>query len=433
MEATTKRYNYRAYPTGDQRRKAIQAMGCARVVYNAFLEERNNLYKDGRHKDVPFGATSRNVTTVLKQHPHYKHLQDVPNVVLQQSVRDAETAYRNFFNSVSGKRKGPAVKPPRYKGRSNRQAIRYTRDKFKVRTEPGCKWAWLWLAKMGNPKHKSSWIKFSLSRPLPSDPSSVTLVRNADQTWEVSFVVTVPNEPVVEAANEARVAGIDVGVGDCFAAISYSDGTREKIENPRNLREAEKRLARAQKSLSRKVPGSANWDKQRVKVAKVHRDVVNARENHHRHLAQRLVRENSIIARETLSLAGMKRTRLGKSVADAAIGRFFELIAEEAENQERTVHKCDRFEPTTRVCSVCGLKGAKKPLYIRVWTCESCGTTLDRDWNAATNIMFDALSKTAVGMTVDACGEDVRRRLSCAAFDDAGTHRTDHDERCVAA
>ena len=415
-----KRYRYRAYPTGEQARAAARTFGCARVVFNDFLARRRDLRQEGRHREVPFSETVKDVTTRAKLTPERAWLSEVSNTPLQQSVRDAERAYRNWFDSLSGKRKGRRMGFPRFKSRrDHRQSVRFTRNsRFSVReTTHGV--GFVRLPKVGE-------VRFALSRPLPSEPSSVTLIRSASGVWHVSFVVEVPDpDPLPKTG---RVAGIDLGLTD-LAAIAYSDGTREKVASPRHLRAKERKLARAQRELARRRKGSANRAKSRVKVARIHEKVAATRLDHHHKLASRLVRENQAIGLETLSITGLARTRLARSIHDAGWGTLVRLIEEKAREHGRTVVREDRFSPTTRTCSICGVIGGKKPLSVREWQCEHCETWLDRDYNAATNIMVAA----GRAETENACGGDVRRQpdralrlcLASAVPAEAGTRRTD--------
>src|SRR5699024_10676978 len=217
----------------------------------------------------------------------------------------------------------------------------------------------------------------------------------------------------------------DLGLTDLAALVSVDpergEVHREKIANPRPLKTSLRRLARQQRALARKEKGSVNRAKARVRVAKTHRKVRDLRADHHHKLAQRLVADHDVLALETLSLVGMGRTRLAKSVHDAGLGNLIRLITEKAENQGRTVLRIGQWEPTSQTCSVCGTPGGKKPLSIREWTCGGCGTRLDRDHNAAVNILVAA----GLAETLSACGPDIRRTLACAVGDEAGTHRTD--------
>jgi putative transposase len=217
-----------------------------------------------------------------------------------------------------------------------------------------------------------------------------------------------------------RVAGIDVGLTH-LAHIASNDGTSERIENPRHLRAAERRLAAAQRALSRKQKGSANRGKARLRVAKLHSKVRNTRLDHHHKLALRIVRENQTVAVEGLNVKGLARTRLGKSIHDAGWATLVTLLKEKAAQYGREIRVISQWEPTSQVCSVCGVKDGKKQLSVREWTCGGCGAILDRDYNAAVNIMLAA----GLAESLNACGPDVRRTLACATGVEARTHRTD--------
>jgi putative transposase len=182
---------------------------------------------------------------------------------------------------------------------------------------------------------------------------------------------------------------------------------------------AERRLARAQRQLSRKRKGSANRAKARRRVAVAHRRVRDRRADHHHKLALRLLRENQAVAVEDLAVAGLARTRLAKSVHDAGWAMFVRLLAEKAAHHGRRVIRIDRFEPTTQTCSACGRRDGPKPLDLRIWTCGACGTTHDRDVNAARNILVAA----GLAETQTACGAGIRPPPVAAVGNEAGTHR----------
>lgn len=402
-----KRYKYRAYPTGDQTKNLARVFGCTRVVYNDVIAARETARRNGE----PFptaGELSKRLLTEAKRTPQRAWLAEVSSVALQQSLRDADRAYRNYFAALAKKQKIKKVGAPRFKSRRGKQSARFTANaRFKVeQTADGV--GHINLQKVGR-------VRFASSRPLPSVPSSVTVILEADGRYFLSFVVETPSPtplPPIE-----RVAGVDVGLTD-LATIACSDGSREKIGNPHWLRSEERRLARAQRALSRKQKGSHNREKARHRVAVLHRKVRETRLDHHHKLALRLVRENQTVALETLSIIALVRTRMGKSIHDAGWGTLRRLIEEKAMAHGRTVVRIDRWEPTSQVCSVCGVKDGVKPLHIRIWTCEACGPRLDRDYNAAVNIMVVA----GLAETLNACGGDVRRTLACANPSEAGTH-----------
>ena len=320
-------------------------------------------------------------------------------MVLQQALADLNTAYRNFFASVTGKRKGPKAGPPRFRSRKDRrQAVRFTANaRFKVLASGKLR-----LPKIGD-------VKVRWSRDLPSDPSSVTVIMDAAGRYFASFVVD--SQPGAAPAAEP-VTGIDLGLTH-FAVLS--DG--RKIASPRFLRRAEHKLRRAQRELSRKQDGSRNRDKARLKVARSHARVADARREFHHQLSTALIRDNQAVAVENLAVNGLARTQLAKSVHDAGWSAFTGMLEYKARLYGREFHRIGRFEPTSQVCSACGVKDGPKPLHIRTWQCQACGMWLDRDINAAVNVA------RAAGLAVTACGAQVRPGPSVPAQRrEAGTH-----------
>ncbi|MGC5003940.1 RNA-guided endonuclease InsQ/TnpB family protein [Streptomyces sp. DT203] len=394
------RYSFRLYPNGPQRSALARAFGCARVVYNDALRAREDARANG---DVfpKTGDLSRLLITEAKKTTERAWLGTVSAVVLQQSLRDLDTAYRNFFDGLGGKR--PRMGAPRFKSRKdNRQAVRFTANaRWKI-TAGGD----LSLPKIGD-------VRVKWSRILPSTPSTVTVVKDAAGRYFASFVVqTGPEEMLPEVAGQV---GIDLGLSH-FAILS--DGT--KIESPRFLRRAEKKLKREQQRLARKAKGSNNRTKARLKVARAHAQVADARREFHHQLSTRIIRDNQAVAVEDLAVKGLARTRLAKSVHDAGWSAFVAMLEYKAARYGRTFVRIGRFEPTSQVCCVCGIKDGPKPLHIRVWECGACGAVLDRDINAAVNVA------KAAGLAVSACRAQVRPGLVPAQRDEAGTHRDGH-------
>ena len=391
------RYSYRVYPTPGQQHALARAFGCARVVFNDGLRARQEAHAAGLPYITDAELSAR--LTQAKATPERAWLSGVSAVVLQQALADLNTAYRNFFASVTGERKGPAIGPPRFRSRKDRrQAIRFTANaRFKLL--PGGK---LRLPKIGD-------VSVRWSRPLPSAPSSVTVIQDAAGRYFASFVIET--QPDALPQTEA-VTGIDLGLRH-FAVLS--DGT--KISSPRFLRRAEKSLKRRQRDLSRKEKGSRNREKARVKVARAHARVADARRNFCHQLSTALIRDNQAVAVEDLAVRGLARTRLAKSVHDAGWSGFVAMLEYKARLYGRAFHRIGRFEPTSRTCSACGVKDGPKPLHVREWTCPACGTRLDRDINAAVNVA------RAAGLAVTACGAQVRPGAPpLAQRGEAGTH-----------
>lgn len=389
------RYSFRLYPNGPQRIALARAFGCARVVYNDALRTREG----ARAAGLPFvpSAQLSKAVTEAKSTPERAWLAEVSAVVLQQSLRDLDTAYRNFFDGLKGKR--PRMGAPRFKSRKdNRQAVRFTANaRWKI--TPGGD---LSLPKIGD-------VRVKWSRTLPSVPSTVTVIKDAAGRYFASFVVETDPEVLPE---KDAVVGIDLGL-TYFAILS--DGT--KIDSSRFLRRAEKRLKKAQQNLSRKAKGSNNRAKARLKVARAHARTADARREFHHQLSTKIIRDNQAVAVEDLVVKGLARTRLAKSVHDAGWSAFTTMLEYKAVKYGRTFHRIGRFEPTSQVCSACGARDGPKPLHIREWTCEACGVVLDRDINAAINVA------KAAGLAVSARGAQVRPVLVPAQRGETGTHR----------
>lgn len=397
------RYTFRLYPTAGQRQALARTFGCARVAYNDVVAARREAWADGGRK-LTDGEVSKRLTEAKKT-PERAWLGEVSSVVLQQAVADANTAHRNWLASLSGKRKGPKLRQPRFRSRrDNRQAARFTKNsRFSVTA--GRK---LRLPKIGD-------VVVRWSRALPSEPSSVTVILDAAGRYHASFVVDVGTAPLPEMDAEV---GIDLGLTS-FAVTSAG----KVIDNPRYLRNAERRLKRAQQNLARKEKGSRNRGKAQVKVARAHAKVADARKDFLHKLSTELVRENQAVYVEDLAVKGLARTRLAKSVHDAGWGMFLTMLEEKATRYGRTFARVDRWFPSSQLCSACGIKDGPKPLSVRSWTCPECGTHHDRDANAARNILLEG-RKTAAGRAASACGGDTRPGSGPADPGEAGTHRS---------
>jgi putative transposase len=368
------------------------------VAFNDGLRARRKAHEAG----LPY-ITDKELSAALtaaKATPERAWLGEVSSVVLQQALADLNAAYRNFFASLKGERRGRKVAPPRFRSRKDRrQAIRFTANaRFKVLDNGRLR-----LPKIGD-------VEVRWSRGLPAAPSSVTVTTDASGRYFASFVVEAGEDPLPEVAAEA---GIDLGLAH-FAVMS--DG--RKIASPKFMRRAERKLRKAQQSLSHKQKGSSNRNKARVKVARQHAKVTDSRRDWQHKLSTEIIRENQAVYVEDLCVAGLVRTRLGKSINDAGWSSFTSMLEYKARKHGRTFIRIGRWEPTSQVCSACGVKDGPKPLSVREWTCAACGTTHDRDVNAAKNIL--ALGRRE---RLNACGGQVRPLLAAAPAGETGTLR----------
>jgi putative transposase len=397
------RYNFRVYPSASQRGQLARAFGCARVVWNDALRLRRDAHTKGLPRPTA-AELSKRVITEAKKTPERAWLGEVSAVVLQQSLRDLERAYSNFFASKNGTRRGPAMGPPKMKKKSARQAIRFTANACWSTTAGGK----LRLPKIGD-------IQVHWSRELPSDPSSVTIIKDPAGRYFASFVVEVDDKPWPELDVDETDTGIDLGLS------SYAVLRGRKIRSPKFFRRQERKLKRAQRALSRKQKGSSNRRKARQAVAKVHARIVDQRRDFIEQETTRIVRESQAVYVEDLNVKGMatRRGRLGKSVHDQSLGTFARTLEAKCKRYGRTFVKVDRWFPSTQLCSNprCGsLTGprGREQLHIRTWTCTGCGIRHDRDQNAEANIRAAGRKRTAEmrheAERQNACGEHIRPR-----------------------
>jgi putative transposase len=395
------RYRYRLYPSPGQEQALARAFGCARVVFNDCLRLREARHAAG--EKISDTEVQRRVITLGKITQERAWLGEVASVALVQACQDARRAYRNWFDSLAGKRKGRKAGRPRFRCKHGRQSIRLTRNGFALHGRR------LYVAKVGD-------VDVEWSRDLPSVPSSVTVIREPDGRYYASFVVQREATPLAPCDQES---GIDVGLASLAVT---SEG--KIIANPRFLRAAQRRLAAAQRALARKQKGSRNRDKARRRVAVLHRKVRDARLDHAHKAALALVRDSQTVYAEDITVAGLVRTRLAKSVHDAGWAQFLRLVEDKCAQYGREFRRIGRFEPTSQVCSACGVKDGRKPLHVREWTCGACGTVHDRDINAAKNILAAGRAER-----LNACGGQIRPAPSLAQAGETGTHRARREPR----
>lgn len=389
------RYRYRIYPTSPQRAALAKAFGCARVVFNDAVAARRAAFAAGE----PYPSTSmlsRKLITEAKRTPERAWLGEVSAVVLQQALEDCNQAWRNFFDSRAGKRRGPHIGPPRFKRRTHRQSIRFTRNaRFRI-TEGGR----LRLPKIGT-------IRVACSRDLPSDPSSVTVIKTSAGRYFASFIVAVAAQVEHEPPPADAETGIDLGLKD-FAVLRHG----KTIASPKFFRSMERRLKRAQQVFARKQPGSANREKARVSVARLHERIRDKREDWLNKQVKAVLDENQAVYVEDLNIKGLARGRTAKSMYDQALGGFLDRLEAQASRRGRTFVKVDRFFPSTQMCSDCGvLSGPKglEGLAVRTWACP-CGSVHERDVNAEVNIRFEG--KRLVRVQTVAAGHAETRNAS---------------------
>jgi putative transposase len=354
------RYQYRFYPTDQQQQSLARLFGCVRVVYNDALAICKQSEKKPKSAEL-----QKIVITQAKKTEARAWLSEVSNIPLQQSVADLEVAFKNFFDSCKGKRKGRKVGYPKFKKRTNSQSARFRIGGFSVKD------GGVYLAKIGV-------VKPIWSRKLPASPSSVTVIKDCANRYFLSFVVDI--EPISVEAKQPSI-GIDLGI-KTFAVMSNG----EKAVSP-NYKALDRRVRKLQKKLARQQKDSKRRNRTRIQIAKLHNQIADTRKDFLHKLSTKIVSENQTIVLEDLNVSGMvKNRKLSRVISQQGWRDFRVLVEAKSEKYERKFVVISRWEPTSQTCSECGYRWGKVDLSIRSVLCMNCGIEHDRDENASVNI-----------------------------------------------
>ena len=303
--------------------------------------------------------------TQTKKTDERQWLKDVSSVPLQQSLRHLDIAYRNFFNSCNGKRKGKRLGSPKFKKKTNSQSAEFTKAVFSLTDKS------VYLAKIGT-------VHPIWSRSLSSEPSSVTVIKDCANRYFLSFVVEI--QPVQSEAKNQSI-GIDLGI-KTFAVMSNG----EKAESP-SSKKLDRKVRKLQHKLARQQKHSKRRNLTRIKIAKLHNRIADTRKDFLHKLSTKVIDENQVIVLEDLNVSGMvKNRKLARVISSQGWREFRTLCEAKSEKFGRELKVISRWEPTSQVCSDCGFNWGKIDLSIRSVLCLSCGTEQDRDENAAKNI-----------------------------------------------
>ena len=354
---------FRAYPTKEQKNLINRTLGCCRLIFNKGLALRENAFKQGNRAD--YKETSAMLTSLKKQ-DNFCFLKEVDSIALQQSLRDLDAAYKNFFQHRADK---PAFKSKH----NNHQSYRTINQADNIRIEGNR----LKLPKLG-------YLKIKQSMDVGHIHNVAVEFTPTDKYFVILNVDFEPNTIVLKD----NAIGIDVGIKSF-----YSDSNGNIVANPKYLERSLKKLAREQRRLSRKKKGSSNRNKQRRKVALVHEKITNQRDDFLQKQSTKLIRENQTICIEDLKVANLlKNHKLAKCISSVSWGSFFNMLEYKAKWYGNTIIKVPTFFPSSQTCSVCGYKNKLvKDLSVRKWECPVCHTEHDRDYNASINILQKGL------------------------------------------
>lgn len=373
----------RLYPSKEQRVLIDRTLGCSRFVYNHILAIKKELWEDYKLSFNP------NLKSFKEE---WKFLTKVPSQALANSYMDCMAAFNNFFKSLNGKSNTEQKFPKFHKKRqkdSFRIAATKTSKGYDIRVED---FEHIKIPKLGVIKFRNynsiDWPKIHIY--------NITIKKTPTNKYFASLCCEVPEPEYIEPKFET--CGFDLGLKDfCI----FDSG--EVIENPKYYRTTEYKIKKTQRVLSKCVKFSKNYKKVQVKLAKLHEKIKNQRKDFQHKWSRKIVNENQVIVSEDLNVKGMlKNHKLAKSIQDASFGSFCNMIAYKALEQYRQYVKIGTFYPSSKLCHCCGFKYKGLKLEERFWTCPECCTYLDRDENAAINILnegFRILNRNTVGST----------------------------------
>lgn len=361
-----KSYKFRLYPNAEQRELIEKTFGCCRFVYNKILSYKIEKYKNDNITLSKFDCNNYCNSVLKKQ---YNWLKEVDKCALTNAIYNIDMAYRMFFSCNS--------KYPQFKSKKNQKKTYKTqcnnagKPTIEIDFENN---------RVKIPKLK--WVKCVAHRQFNGTIKSAVISKTPSGKYFVSLNVDVKQIPQESIPNAC--IGLDLGIKDLLIT---SDG--EKFDNVRTTKRYEDILAKAQRKLSHKVKGSKNWDKQRIKVAKIHEKIHNTRTDNLHKISCKLINENQVIVSEDLAISNMvKNHNLAKAIFDCSWGEFIRQLQYKSEWNGRQYIKIDRFFASSQICNECGyINKDIKNLSIRSWTCLNCGTVHDRDVNAAINIL----------------------------------------------
>jgi putative transposase len=366
MTIRQKSYKFRLYPNEEQKQLFSKTFGCSRAIWNMMLADKIKYYEDTKE-------TLHNTPAQYKK--EFAWLREVDSLALTNVQLNLQKAYKNFFRSGFGF--------PKFKKKSHRQSYKTNNQKGTIALENG----YVKLPKVGR-------VKVKANRQINGVIKSATISMTPTGKYHISILCETEITPLTKTNSSV---GVDLGISN-FAILS----TGEKIGNKRFLSKLSKKLAKEQKILSRqgllakkngrKLSDCRNYQKQKLKVARIHEKIANQRKDFLNKLSTNLIKNHDVICIEDLSSKNlMKSHKLAKSIGDVSWSDFVRMLEYKANWYDKRISKISRWYPSSQICSDCGFSSGKKPLSVREWTCTNCGIHHDRDINASINILNEGL------------------------------------------
>ena len=347
-------YKYRIYPNSEQKEFFAKCFGCVRFFYNKSLSDMNDIYKStGKYKNI----------TPASYKDDYPFLKEVDSLALSNAQLNRNIAFKSFFSHKSGF--------PKYKCKRNDQSYT-TNNQGSVKISSNNRYISI---------PKCSRIRIKMHRTFIGTIKSITVSRTTDNKYYMSLLVETEIEQLEPSK---KMIGLDLGIKDLIV-----DSNGHKYKNHKYLTKSQNKLAKEQRKLSKMVKGSNNRNKQRIKIARLHKKIQNQRNDYLHKLSKRIIDENQVIVLEDLKVKGMEQNnKLARNISDASWSRLVSMLTYKANWYGRTIVRVPNNYPSSQLCSICSYKNSiTKSLNIRKWTCPECGTVHDRDINAAKNIL----------------------------------------------
>lgn len=364
-----KAYKYRIYPSKQQEKQIQKTFGCCRFVYNQTLAYKQEQYTEKNVTLSKYDCKNYMVNILKKENAWLK---DVDKFALENSIFNMDLAYQKFFKEHTGY--------PKFKSKKNHYKSYKTNCNYSGKPTIEVSFD---NNKIKIPKLK--WVKAKVHRKFAGKIKSATVSQVSSGKYFVSILVETEH---ISMKSTGCAIGFDLGIKDLLIT---SDG--EKFDNILTTKKYEDKLAKEQRKLSHKKKGSKNWNKQRIKVARIHEKIHNTRIDNLHKISHKLISENQVIVSEDLAVSNMvKNHHLAKSISDCGWSELTKQISYKSEWNNRQYIKIGRFTKSSQPCHVCEyINPDTKDLSVREWTCPNCGTVNDRDINAAINILNEGL------------------------------------------